>query len=64
MVVVAAFGCERRRSGSRGNHGHLTMHQISHHRRQPINSALRPAVFDRDVAANHVTGFAQSFEKG
>ena len=55
---------KRRRSGGRGNHGHLTMNQISHHRRQPISSTLRPAVFDRDVTAIDVTGFAQPFEKG
>jgi hypothetical protein len=40
------------------------MNQISYHRRQPISSTLRPAVFDRDVAAIDVTGFAQPFEKG
>jgi hypothetical protein len=57
--------CRKRRlSGSRGNHGHLPMNQISRHRRQPITSALRPAVFDRHVMAIDVTGFAQPFEKG
>jgi hypothetical protein len=55
---------KRRRSASRGNHSHLTMNQIGHHRRQPITSALRPAVFDRHVLAINVTGFAQPFEKG
>jgi hypothetical protein len=55
---------DRRWSARRGYHGHLTMDQIGHHRRQLISSTLRPAVFDRDVAANHVTGFTQSFEKG
>ena len=46
---------ERRRSASRGNHGHLTMNQIRHHRRQPITSTLRPAVFDRNVPAFNIT---------
>ena len=62
------LGCrlcrKRRRSASRRNHSHPTMNQISHHRRQPIISALRPAVFDRHVLAFDVTGFAQPFEKG
>ena len=55
---------KRRRSGGRGNHSHLTMNQISCHRRQPITSAIRPAIFDCDVTAIDVTGFAQPFEKG
>ena len=54
---------QRRRSAGRGNHGHLTMNQISRHRRQPIILVLRPAIFDRDVAAFDVAGFAQPFEK-
>src|SRR5262249_26091486 len=40
-------------------HGHLTMNQIGGHRRQSINSALRPAIFDRHVAAFDVAGFLQ-----
>ena len=55
---------ERRRSAGRGNHGHLTMNQIGHHRRQPITLILRPAVFDRDVLALDVAGFAQPLAKG
>ena len=55
---------KRRRSAGRGNHGHLTMNQISRHRRQPIVLAFRPTVFDRHVLAIDVTGFAQPFEKG
>ncbi len=35
---------KRRRSGGRGNHGHLTMNQISRQRRQPIDLIVRPAV--------------------
>ena len=53
-----------RRSAGRSNHGHLTMDQISNHRRQPVGSTLSPAIFDCDVAAIDVTGFAQPFEKG
>jgi hypothetical protein len=55
---------KRPRSAGRGNHGHLPMNQISHHRRQPIAVTFPPAVFDRHVAAIDVTGFAQPFEKG
>ena len=48
MAVVAA--CRQcGRSSGRGNHGHLTMNQIGHHRRQSIILALRPAVFDQHV---------------
>jgi hypothetical protein len=49
---------QRRRSGGRGNHRHLTMNQIGHHRRQLIKVALCPAVFDRHVAAFNITVFA------
>ncbi len=58
------LGGKRRRSGGRGNHGHLATDQIGRHRRQPIVLALRPAIFDRYVAAIDVAGFAQPFEKG
>ena len=64
MVVVAAFAASTAGVAGRGNHSHLTMNQISCHRRQPITSAIRPAIFDRDVTAIDVTGFAQPFEKG
>jgi hypothetical protein len=39
------------------------MNQIGHHRRQPIDLALRPAVFYRHVVAFNVTGFTQPFDK-
>jgi len=52
--------CERRRSSGRGNHGHLTLNQISHHRRQPIASALRPAVFDRHGSPLDISYFLQA----
>src|SRR5262249_46933882 len=63
-VVVAALAARAGGVLVAANHSHLMMHQISHHRRQLINSALRPAVFDRHVTAIDVTGFAQPFEKG
>jgi hypothetical protein len=40
------------------------MYQIGRHRRQPIVLALRPAVFDRNIAAVNITALAQTFEKG
>jgi hypothetical protein len=55
---------QRRRSAGRGNNGHLIMNQIGRQRRQPITSALPPAVFDRHVVALNVTGFAEPFEIG
>src|SRR5215470_6770411 len=64
MVVVTALAARAGGVLVAANHSHLTMHQITHHRRHLINSALRPAVFDRHVAAIDVTGFAQTFEKG
>jgi hypothetical protein len=57
--------CRKRcRSCRRSNHGHMTMNQVSRHRRQPVMLVLRPAIFDCDVAAIDVTGLAQPFEKG
>src|SRR5262245_42609678 len=53
-----------RLSRSRGNHRDLTMNKISQHRRQPINSFLRPVEFYSDVTTIDVPGFAQPFEKG
>src|SRR5215472_5481802 len=53
-----------RLSRSRGNYGDLTMNKISEHRRQAINSVLRPVVFYNDVTTIDVPGFAQPFEKG
>src|SRR5262249_27787341 len=54
-------GDERRIVAScRGDHGHLTSDEISRERRQPIQSSLRPAIFDRDVLTLDVTGFVQA----
>ena len=50
---------QRRRSAAgRGNHGHLTANQIGRQRRQSIVLAVRPAIFDRDVLALDIAGFA------
>ena len=38
------------------DHGHLAADQIGRQRRQPVVLALRPAIFDRDVAALDVAG--------
>jgi hypothetical protein len=59
-----SLGRKRRRSSGRGNHGDLTMSQISHQRRQLINSVLCPAILNYDVAPIDVAGFTQPFEKG
>jgi len=42
---------ERGGSAGRGDHGDLSAHQIGRERRQPIVVTLRPAIFDRHVAA-------------
>jgi hypothetical protein len=57
------FCRESRWSACCGNHSDLTTHQIGHHRRQLIASAIRPMIFDCDVAAIDVTGLTQSLEK-
>jgi hypothetical protein len=41
----------------------LTADQISRHFRQAINIVLRPAKFDRHVAALEIAAFTQSFAK-
>ena len=63
MVVVAAFAAITAGVLVAAITVTLTMNQISHHYRQPISLTLRPAVFDRDVAAIDVTGFAQPFDE-
>ena len=42
---------ERRWSAGRGYHRDLPAHQLGRERRQPIVVTLRPAIFDRHVAA-------------
>ena len=44
-----------------GDHGNRPADQFGGQRRQPIVLALRPAVFDRDVLALGIAGFAQAF---
>ena len=54
-------GDERRIVASgRGDHGHLTSNEISRERRQPIQSSLRPAIFDRDVLTLDVPDLVQA----
>ena len=53
----------RRRTTGRSNHGHLTANQIGRQCRQSIILAVRPAVFDRDVSALDIAGFAQALAK-
>ena len=63
MVVVAAFAASAAGVLVAAITATWRLNQISHHRRQLIVLALRPAVFDRDILAIDVTGFAQPFEK-
>src|SRR5262245_31268269 len=53
----------RRRSGG-DEHCHLTAHQVSRQRRQSIIVAVRPAIFDCDIAALDVAAFTQAFAEG
>ena len=48
----------RRDGTGRDDHGHLPANQIGRQRRQPIILTVRPAVFDRDVLALDIAGFA------
>src|SRR5712671_1126964 len=56
-----SFGC--RGCTSRGDHGHLSPHQIGGHPRQPIVLTLRPPVFDLDVMVLDEPSFAQALPK-
>jgi hypothetical protein len=53
-----SLGCEGRGCASRGDHDHLSAHQIGRHPRQSIVLALRPTVFDLDVMVLDVASFA------
>ena len=44
----------------RSDHGDLSPHQIARQGRQPIVLLLRPAIFDRDIAALDKAGFIQA----
>ena len=43
-----------------GDHRDLSADQVGRQRRQPVVLLLRPAIFDRDVAALDIAGFAQA----
>ena len=44
------FGCKRRLRGERRrDDGDMTVNKVSRHFRQPVELALGPTVFDRDV---------------
>src|SRR5262249_55543203 len=50
----------RRSATRRGNHGYLTTDEIGRQWPQSIVLAVRPAIFDRHVAAFDIAGFAQT----
>jgi hypothetical protein len=52
-----------RRGAGSGNYRDVTLNQIGRQRRQPVILALRPAVFDCNVAAIDVTGLTEPFDK-
>src|SRR6516165_3769837 len=55
------FGHDRNiRITERGNHGHTTTNQVINKRRQTIELALKPMVFDRHVLALHIAGFTKA----
>jgi hypothetical protein len=57
-----SFGRDRSGRGTgRGDHGHTTVDQISHQRRQAIELALQVVVLDRHVLALDAAGFAEAF---
>ena len=61
MVVVAAFAANTPIDlAGRSDHGDLSPHQIARQGRQPIVLLLRPAIFDRDIAALDKAGFSQA----
>src|SRR5262252_7122400 len=51
-----SFRSNRGVAAVRGDHGHPTGDQISHHSRQAIELALQPVVLDRHVLALDVAG--------
>jgi hypothetical protein len=42
------------------NHGHSTANQVRRQRGQSIELTVRPAIFNRHVAAFNIAGFAQA----
>ena len=59
----ARFGCHRRRRWRRNDNGDLMTNQIGCQSGQTIQSILRPAVFNGQVAALEVAGFGQTAMK-
>jgi hypothetical protein len=47
-------------AGGRGDHGHATVGEISHDRRQAVELALQPLVLDHHVLAFDVAGFVEA----
>ena len=60
MVLVAAFAANAPGLTGLGDHGDLPADQIGRQRRQPIVLLLRPAIFDRDIAALDKAGVTQA----
>ena len=60
MVVVAALAASAAACCRRGDDGDPTADQVGRQFRQAIVVIVRPAVFDRHVAALDVAGFAQA----
>jgi hypothetical protein len=57
-----SFGREHSgRAAGRGNHGHLSLDQIGHQRRQAIVVALQSVVLDRHVLAFDIADFVEAF---
>ena len=56
--VFKGFGCEGGGCASRGDHGHLSPHQIGRQSRKSVVVILRPAVFDGDILVLDVASFA------
>ena len=64
IVVVAALAASAGRiAAERSDNGHVTADQVGHQRRQAIELALRPTVFDRHVLALDVAGFVQALSE-
>jgi hypothetical protein len=62
--VGRSFGCERwTYPAARNDDRDLTAHQVGRQSRQSIELVLRPTIFDQDVAAINVAGFAQALPK-
>src|SRR6516225_571194 len=59
LVACMATSAELLPAGC-GDHGDLTSNEISCDRRHPIQSSLRPVIFDCDVLTIPVTGLVQA----